>query len=78
MESFQIITSDFVKVNVTNSKNDSVAFEKKFPKKLTILELKVSLVADVGEYSRNFLLGKTGNYNWRVGWNYASRALQWR
>lgn len=43
MENIQIITGDFVKVNVTNSKNDSVAFEKKFPKKFTILELKVRL-----------------------------------
>lgn len=42
MENVHIITSDFIKVNVTNSKNDSVAFEKKFPKKFTILELKVT------------------------------------
>jgi len=34
---------DFVKVNVSNSKNDSVAFEMKIPKDLTVLELKSKL-----------------------------------
>lgn len=36
-----ITTSDNVKVNVSNSKTDHVAFEKKFSKSLTIAELKV-------------------------------------
>lgn len=40
-ESVKIVTADFVKVNVTNSKTDAVVFERKFPKNLTILEFKV-------------------------------------
>lgn len=36
-------TSDFIKVNVSNSKTDGIAFEKKFPKSLTIAELKEKL-----------------------------------
>lgn len=36
-------SSDFVKVNVSNSKTDSIAFEKKFPKSLTISDLKEKL-----------------------------------
>lgn len=39
----KIITSPIVKVNVTNSNNNSVAFEQKFSKDLTILQLKVGL-----------------------------------
>jgi len=35
--------SDFVKVNVSNSKNDSIAFEVKFVKSITIEELKRKL-----------------------------------
>lgn len=38
---YQVITSDFVKVNVTNSQNDAVAFEQKFAKTFSIEELKV-------------------------------------
>lgn len=34
--------SDFVTVNVSNSQNDVVSFEKKFPKDIKIDELKVS------------------------------------
>lgn len=41
-ESIQIITSDTVKVNVSNSQNDVVSFEKKFDKRITISDLKVS------------------------------------
>lgn len=41
-ENLQIITSDTVKVNVSNSCNDVVSFEKKFNKSLPINELKVS------------------------------------
>lgn len=40
-ENVQILTSDTVKVNVSNSCNDVVSFEKKFNKSLTINELKV-------------------------------------
>ena len=40
-ENIQVITSEFVKLNVSNSSNDVVSFEKKFDKKLTIGELKV-------------------------------------
>lgn len=38
---FQVTTSDFAKVNVTNSKTSAVAFEQKFAKNLSIEELKV-------------------------------------
>ena len=41
-EGIKIITSDTVKVHVSNSVNDVVSFEKKFDKGLTISELKVS------------------------------------
>lgn len=37
----QVITSETVKLNVSNSFNDVVSFEKKFDKKLTIGDLKV-------------------------------------
>lgn len=32
---------DFVKINVSNSQNDVVSFEKKFPRDIKIAELKV-------------------------------------
>lgn len=35
---------DFVQVNVSNSQNDVVSFEKKFPKDIKIAELKVNLM----------------------------------
>lgn len=41
---FKVITSDFAKVNVTNSQNDAVAVEQKFAKSLTIEELKVCVL----------------------------------
>lgn len=41
-ETIVIPTSDTVKINVSNSANDVVSFEKKFEKRLTISELKVS------------------------------------
>lgn len=34
---------DFVQVNVSNSQNDAISFEKKFPKDLKIGDLKVNL-----------------------------------
>lgn len=40
-ENIQVITSGTVKLNVSNSSNDVVSFEKKFDKSLTISELKV-------------------------------------
>lgn len=45
---YQVITSDFAKVNVTNSQNDAVAFEQKFAKGLSIEELKVTLMCPAG------------------------------
>lgn len=33
--------SDFIQINVSNSQNDVVSFEKKFPKDIKIIELKV-------------------------------------
>ncbi|XP_055371354.1 tubulin-folding cofactor B [Condylostylus longicornis] len=35
--------SDFVKINISNSKNDTVSFEKRFPKSLSVLEFKEKL-----------------------------------
>jgi hypothetical protein len=41
--SIEIISkSSFLKVNVSNSQNDAISFEKKFDKNLTIADLKVS------------------------------------
>lgn len=34
--------SDFVQLTVSNSQNDTVCFEKKFPKDMSISELKVN------------------------------------
>ncbi|GAB0095883.1 tubulin-folding cofactor B [Sergentomyia squamirostris] len=42
-ETVKIVTSDFIKVNITNSKTDAVVFERKFPKNLTILDFKSKL-----------------------------------
>lgn len=36
-------TSDFIKINVTNSKTDNIAFDIKFPKSMTVGELKNKL-----------------------------------
>lgn len=41
-EGYTIITSDTVKVNISNSVNDVISFEKKFDKGITISDLKVS------------------------------------
>lgn len=43
-DNIQVITSEFVKLNVSNSSNDVVSFEKKFDKKLRVDELKVRKV----------------------------------
>lgn len=40
-KSIQVVTAETVKINVSNSSNDVVSFEKKFDKKLTIGDLKV-------------------------------------
>lgn len=40
-DNFRVITSDYVRVNVTNSQNSAVSLEQKFAKNLTIEELKV-------------------------------------
>lgn len=40
-DNFRVITSDFVRVNVTNSQNSALSLEQKFAKSLTIEELKV-------------------------------------
>lgn len=37
---------DFVQVNVSNSQNDVVSFEKRFSRDVKIAELKVSFAAD--------------------------------
>jgi len=37
------MSGDFVKINVSNSMNDLISFEKRFPKDLTILEFKEKL-----------------------------------
>lgn len=41
-ENLQVISSDTVKINVSNSSNDVISFEKKFNKGISINELKVS------------------------------------
>lgn len=41
-EGVQVITAETVKVNVSNSVNDVVSFEKKFHKGISISDLKVS------------------------------------
>lgn len=41
-ENIKIITSNTVKVNVSNSVNDVLSFERKFDKGLLISDLKVS------------------------------------
>lgn len=41
MSEYKIISSDFVKVNVSNSQNDVISFERRFDKSITISELKV-------------------------------------
>lgn len=41
-ENIQVVTSDTVKINVSNSSNDVISFEKKFNKSVMISELKVS------------------------------------
>lgn len=41
MSEYQVITSNFVKVNVSNSENDVISFERKFDKGITIFDLKV-------------------------------------
>lgn len=38
---YQVVTSEIVKVNITNSGSDAVAFEKKLDKSLSIEDLKV-------------------------------------
>lgn len=43
MSEYKVITSDFVKVNVSNSQNDVISFERKFDKGITILDLKVRI-----------------------------------
>lgn len=40
-EHIKIITADSVKINISNTQNDTITFEKKFDKKITIFELKV-------------------------------------
>lgn len=39
---YRINMGDFIQVNVSNSQNDVISFEKKFPKDLKISELKVN------------------------------------
>jgi len=41
-DSINLVTNDFIKIHISNSKNNSIAFEKRFPKNLTIQEFKVS------------------------------------
>lgn len=41
MGDFKVITSDFVNLQISTSKNDISFAEKRFPKSLTVGELKV-------------------------------------
>lgn len=49
MSEFRVITSDYVKVNVTNSQNSAVSLEQKFAKSLAIEELKVYILFTMNE-----------------------------
>lgn len=44
MADFKVVTSDFVNVQISTSKDDISFNEKRFPKDLTISDLKVCLV----------------------------------
>lgn len=44
MADFKVVTSDFVKVQISTSKNDLCDLERRFPKDLTINQLKVILI----------------------------------
>ena len=43
MADYKVLTSDFVNLHVTTSKNDVSFNEKRFPKDITISDLKVEL-----------------------------------
>ena len=46
-ENIKIVTSDSVKINISNTQTDNITFEKKFDKKLTIFELKVIITIQI-------------------------------
>lgn len=50
---------DFVQLTVSNSQNDNICMEKKFPKDISISNLKVSLSVSVCVYTVCFKIGLT-------------------
>jgi hypothetical protein len=60
MADFKVITSDFVKVHISTSKDDISFNEKRFPKDLAISDLKVNV---------GLLLSKFVNLYSRPNWN---------
>lgn len=81
-ESIQVITSDTVKVNVSNSQNDVVSFEKKFDKRITISDLKVShssFIVLAISHSTSFYANPVETWDidwWKSGDNAAGAVLQ--
>lgn len=61
-DNFQVITSDYVKVDVTNSQNAAVSLEQKFAKSLTIEELKVCMTQPHLKYGHIMLLIVVDNH----------------
>jgi len=57
--------SDFVKVNVSNSHNDAVAFEVKFAKDLTVAQLKVGVSMDQYTHVHNYINISFYRASWR-------------
>lgn len=47
MADFKVVTSDFVNVQISTSKDDISFNEKRFPKDLTISDLKVCFVLKI-------------------------------
>ena len=43
-----VVMGDFVQINVSNSLNDVISFEKKFPKDIKIADLKVNILNNFG------------------------------
>lgn len=54
--SVQVVTSDFVEVDITNSLNDIVCMQKRFPKSITISDFKSKLEMITGGTANNMIL----------------------
>lgn len=81
-ENLVIPSSSSVKINVSNSFNDVVSFEKKFDKDLTIAKLKVSHLVDRLKHffcnlsiSQLIILGEARNPHRRMSFHPQTRTL---